>query len=396
MSHSLWPLMTDARSVSKLVQGVTTEIMGEGYTPAPFGGLIAPPELHPDAPPGWPERIRSWSRFGDWLGALERRGVSPNVGSFLGGGTLREYACGMRMGAPTAAELATMVRVAGRGDARRRVRGRLRADLPARRLRRHRRDRRGRSGGRPRRGDLHRPHPVGGGGAAGCDRREHRDRAPLGRGRRDVPPEGVGRSAELAADGRRAIERIEAARAAGLDVTADMYPYAASGTGLSARLPVSLAADGLFFERLAEPGVRDRVREQLAAGTDEVDDPGAAGDHRAGGLPPARAPAVRRPPADRDRRAARPGLAGRRLRPADRRGPRDPDDLPRDVRGQRRAASWRCPGSPCAPTRAASIRRLGRRERPRAPARVRHVHAGARHATSATRACSASRRRCAR
>ena len=30
MSHSLWPLMVDGRSVSKLVQGVTTEVMGEG------------------------------------------------------------------------------------------------------------------------------------------------------------------------------------------------------------------------------------------------------------------------------------------------------------------------------------------------------------------------------
>ena len=152
MSHSLWPLMSDARSVSKLVQGVTTEVMGEGYTPAPFGGLIAPPELHPDAPPGWPERIRTWSRFGGWLRALEERGISPNVGSFLGGGTLREYACGMRMGTPTAAELATMVRVAEEAMQRRRVRGRLRADLSTRCLRRHQRDRRGRTCGRPRQG----------------------------------------------------------------------------------------------------------------------------------------------------------------------------------------------------------------------------------------------------
>ena len=71
-----------------------------------------------------------------------------------------------------------------------------------------------------------------------------------------------------------AIERLEAARAAGMRVSANMYPYAASGTGLSARLPVSLAADGRLFARLAEPGVRDWVRGELAAGTSEVDDPG--------------------------------------------------------------------------------------------------------------------------
>jgi N-acyl-D-aspartate/D-glutamate deacylase len=57
-----------------------------------------------------------------------------------------------------------------------------------------------------------------------------------------------------------------------------MYPYAASGTGLSARLPVSLAADGRLFQRLAEPGVREWVRGELARGTPEVDDPGPPED----------------------------------------------------------------------------------------------------------------------
>jgi N-acyl-D-aspartate/D-glutamate deacylase len=71
-----------------------------------------------------------------------------------------------------------------------------------------------------------------------------------------------------------AIERIEAVRAEGMRLAADMYPYAASGTWLTARLPVSLAEDGKLFPRLAEPGVRDWVRDQLARGTDEVDDSG--------------------------------------------------------------------------------------------------------------------------
>src|SRR5205814_302544 len=48
MSHSLWPLMVDGRSLSKLVQGVTTEVMGEGWTPAPFGGRVA--EIEPPLP----------------------------------------------------------------------------------------------------------------------------------------------------------------------------------------------------------------------------------------------------------------------------------------------------------------------------------------------------------
>src|SRR5438105_3512463 len=40
-SHSLIPWLTDGRSISKVTQGVTTEILGELWTPAPFGGQRA-------------------------------------------------------------------------------------------------------------------------------------------------------------------------------------------------------------------------------------------------------------------------------------------------------------------------------------------------------------------
>ena len=39
-SHSIVPLMRDGRCLSKITQGVTTEIMGEAWTPTPFGGRI--------------------------------------------------------------------------------------------------------------------------------------------------------------------------------------------------------------------------------------------------------------------------------------------------------------------------------------------------------------------
>src|SRR6266498_1534769 len=65
-SHSIVPLMLDGRCLSKITQGVTTEIMGEAWTPAPFGGRIPEPfsqsfvarEL-----PEWEERARGWRRF---------------------------------------------------------------------------------------------------------------------------------------------------------------------------------------------------------------------------------------------------------------------------------------------------------------------------------------------
>ena len=57
------------------------------------------------------------------------------------------------------------------------------------------------------------------------------------------------------------IARINAARAEGLDVTTDMYPYVASGTGLSSCLPPWAAAGGKFFENLRDPGMRAKIRE---------------------------------------------------------------------------------------------------------------------------------------
>jgi N-acyl-D-aspartate/D-glutamate deacylase len=274
MSHSLWPLMIDGRSVSKLVQGVTTEVMGEGWTPAPYGGMVSeiePPM--PGVPDEWRERIPSWRRFSDWLEAMERDGVSPNIASFIGGGTVREYACGMRMGAATRDQLAVMRRVVD--DAMREGAMGVAYAL------------------------IYPPDAYAStdeiaavaGVAAGhdgmyiCHMRSESERL----------LEAIDETVEIARrSGARseiyhlkasggpsnwhrmepAIERIDRARADGLPLTADMYPYAASGTGLSARLPVSLAADGRLFERLADPSVRGWVRAELARGTDEVDDPG--------------------------------------------------------------------------------------------------------------------------
>ena len=113
-SHSIVPLMRDGRCLSKITQGVTTEIMGEVWTPAPFGGRISDPfEGAPvsEPPSEWLHQAREWRRFRDWLDAMLDWGVTPNIGSFLGGGTLRQYGRAMEMGPADAAELEAMRRV---------------------------------------------------------------------------------------------------------------------------------------------------------------------------------------------------------------------------------------------------------------------------------------------
>jgi N-acyl-D-aspartate/D-glutamate deacylase len=68
---------------------------------------------------------------------------------------------------------------------------------------------------------------------------------------------------------KQAAERIEAARARGVDVAVDMYPYTAGGTGLEATIP-SWAHEGgadSLKARLRDPGTRDRLRRELQTGS---------------------------------------------------------------------------------------------------------------------------------
>lgn len=263
LSHSHMPLMQDPRNLSKITQGVTTEIMGEGWTPAPNGGRIADPfvgisDKERGALGPWIEQAKNWTRFGDWLNALATRGVSPNIGSFLGGGTLREYAKGMEMGAPTDDELATMRRVMAEAmedgafgvsyaliyppDTYTSTEELVEVAKIA-----------GSHGG------IYITHLR----SEGDDLLEAIDEAITIGQQAQLPVEIY----HLKASGRhnwplmgRAIEHIEAARASGIDVTADMYPYAASGTGLDSVLPPWVAEGGLFFENLADPEIRQRIR----------------------------------------------------------------------------------------------------------------------------------------
>ena len=267
-SHSIIPLMIDGRCVSKITQGITTEIMGEVWTPAPFGGQITDPfdtilaGVIGLPTPEWRAQAREWSRFRDWLETVADRGVSPNIGAFLAGGTLRRYAKGMAMGPASADELATMRRVAAEAMAD----GAFGVSYAL----------------------IYPPESY-----AATDEIVEvcRAIAPYGglyithmRSEADPILEAV---EEALAIGRRAgvpveiyhlkvtgphnwskmaavIARIDAARAAGLDVAANMYPYTASGTGLTAMLPDWVAADGKLYDNLRDAGIRARVRAEMA------------------------------------------------------------------------------------------------------------------------------------
>ncbi|MEO8624571.1 MAG: D-aminoacylase, partial [bacterium] len=105
-------LFGDGRVISKISQGVTTEILGEGGTPAPVTrGMVdalAPTESVTKA---MSIQFTGTHGFDAWLRAMERHGSSVNIGSYLGAENPRIFAKGYAEGRATPAELDTMRRV---------------------------------------------------------------------------------------------------------------------------------------------------------------------------------------------------------------------------------------------------------------------------------------------
>jgi dihydroorotase/N-acyl-D-amino-acid deacylase len=278
-SHAHLPLMLDGCCLSKITQGVTTEIMGEGWTPAPFGGQIEDPfanSLFAHRVPEWQERVRTWKRFRDWLEAMIAHGVSPNVGSFLGGGTLRQYAKGMEMGPSSDDDLGVMRQIVRQAmeDGAFGVAYALIYPPDA----------------YASTDEIVEVCKVVGeyGGLYITHIRSEEDQLmealeealEIGR-RAELPVEIYHLKASRQRNWHKlpdVIARINRARAEGLDVTADVYPYTASSTGLTSVLPPWAAAGAGYYENLRDPEMRARIRaaarERSADWETLGDDPG--------------------------------------------------------------------------------------------------------------------------
>jgi N-acyl-D-amino-acid deacylase len=253
----------DGRVVGKITQGVTTEILGEGTTNAPanantLGDLD--PEDHARAAEIL-ARFGGTHGFDGWLRAMEEHGVSSNVGSYLGGGTLRRYVKGLSPEPMTPAELDTMRAVVRRAmeDGAFGIATALiyapgsfstteelieasRAMAPY--------------------GGVYISHIR----SEGDGLLEAVDEAIRIGAEAGVPVEIY----HLKAAGQRnwhlgplSIAMIDSARALGLDVQANVYPYPAAGTGLTSCLPAWAAADGRLFHNLREPAMRARIRAEM-------------------------------------------------------------------------------------------------------------------------------------
>jgi N-acyl-D-amino-acid deacylase len=262
-------LVGDGKALSKVTQGVTTEIMGEAYTPAPWNDNVAAfadfffPFADSATIRAAVTPLRGPHGFGAWLDEMEHRGISVNAGSFLGATTVRAYVKGQVQGAPTPAELDSMRAVMrramedgafGLGTALIYPPGNYASTEELVEIARAMAPYHG----------VYITHMR----SEADHFLEGMDEAfTIGR-EGGVPVEIY----HLKAAGKRnwskaaeAIAKIDSARAAGQDVGADMYPYVAGGTFLSACLPPWASADGKLLQNLKDSSTRARIRAEVLA-----------------------------------------------------------------------------------------------------------------------------------
>jgi N-acyl-D-amino-acid deacylase len=265
----------DSRVVSKVTQGVTTEVFGEGSTPAPlsaemFARSTAALEPADSITRRLLTRFAAPHGFAEMLRVIEERGASVNVGAFVGGSTLREYGMALAQGTPSAPVLEAMKGAAARamqdgafGFATALIYPpstfattdelvELAKVVNA-------------SGG------IYITHMR----SEGDKLLESVDEVIRISRESGIPAEIYHLKASGIRNyskGRQVIARINAARAQGLDVQADMYPYTAGATGLSSCLPPWSAADGKLFENLASKDMRAKMRAEIEHQTYDWED----------------------------------------------------------------------------------------------------------------------------
>ncbi|HEY0628263.1 MAG TPA: D-aminoacylase, partial [Sphingomicrobium sp.] len=253
-------LIADGRGQSDVRQGVTLEVMGEGTSMGPLN-----PEM---------KRLRTerqgdikysvdWTSFGEYFDWLTRRGVSPNVASFVGATTVRIHELGEGDVDPTPEQLQRM-----RGLVRQAMDegamgvGSSLIYAPA--------------------NFAETPELIAlaseAGRCGGMYISHMRDEGPKLLEAIDELIEISAKSGAPAEiyhfkqSGREnwrkidaAIARVEAARAKGQRITADMYTYPASSTGFDAAMPLWIQAGGIeqWVKRLKDPKLRAKAMKEM-------------------------------------------------------------------------------------------------------------------------------------
>ena len=260
LSWSNESLLIDGRGQGELRQGVTLQVMGEGESMGPLTPQMKQEVVAQQGDLKYPVE---WSTLGEYLEALEQKGISMNVASHIGAATARMNLLGSADVDPTPEQLAAMQEVVrkameegalGVGSSLIYVPGTFAETDELVAL----------ATTAARCGGIYATHMR----SEGRGLLEAIDET-IEISRRSGAPAEI---YHLKAAGRehwpkleQAIARIEAARREGLRITADMYAYPAGSTGLDAAMPpwVQEGGNAAWFARLRDPAVRRRVAREM-------------------------------------------------------------------------------------------------------------------------------------
>jgi dihydroorotase/N-acyl-D-amino-acid deacylase len=266
LGQSEFNVLVDGRAASKIMQGVTTEVTGEGSSIAPVND-----RLIQDAAPNakYFGVAQDWRTLGDYFTRLQERShTAINVATFVGAGGLRNYVIGKDDRPATPAELEQMKQLVaqameqgalGLSTSLQYVPDRFASTDEIVELAKV----------AARYGGVYFTHQR----SESVRIFESLDEVFAIAERANIPAEiwhlktaykaNFGKMPEV-------LRRIEAARARGLDVTANQYPYTRASNGLDSCLPL-WAREGGFEKtvaRLADPATRERIKK-------DMDDPNA-------------------------------------------------------------------------------------------------------------------------
>ena len=265
LSQAQEALLVDGRAQSDVRQGVTLEIMGEGESMGPLNERMKKENADLQTDIKYPI---DWTTLDEYLRHLETKGVSVNVASFIGAATVRRSELGFADRAPTPEELARMKALVAQAmdDGALGVASAL-IYAP------------GFYAKTEELIELCRPAAERGGLYISHMRSEGNTLLPAVDELIRISRE-AGLPAEifhLKAAGRpnwpkmdAVIAKVEAARGAGLSITANMYTYPAGATGLDASMPPWVQEGGLeaWRDRLRDPKIRARVKREIDTPTD--------------------------------------------------------------------------------------------------------------------------------
>ena len=266
LSWATESLIEDGRSQSDIRQGVTLEVMGEGTSMGPLSDTLRADMLSEQGDIRFPI---TWKTLRGYQDSLVKKGISTNIASFVGATTVRINHVGWDDRAPTPAELAAMqaeVRTAmeegalGVGSSliyapafyakTPELVALMKAAAPY--------------------GGMYISHMRSEGAKLEEAVEELITIAREAGVRAEIYHlKAAGESNWSKMD--KVLARIEAARAEGLAITADIYPYTAGATGLDAAMPPWVQEGGYaaWAKRLQDPAIRARVAREMRTPTDQ-------------------------------------------------------------------------------------------------------------------------------